>query len=514
VLALAAGVLGTLSQARRANQERDRAIEEREMATGVSDFFARMLRQSAGNDAGGVRQQLDIGRDLARTLVFRYPIAQAAVFQQLSGRYAEIDDTANAVAMLDEAIKVVSGLPDPARRASNMVPLLCGRASLLDDVGRTAEGLQTLAQAQALMDSGAAADVPVDARAECGLINSYIRSALGQHDAAVRAARSALQLLRDSGVDLRGLNGYTSGLDRALLLAGRHAEAWPLAEQLARDSEATEGTQTMAALRRSSRLTHLKRVGGQPLDALALGQRDLALMSRIMAPGDSDALTLYDHGSTLLDLHRLPEATTALQRSVDSARAHDDTLVLIRAELALVRAWLASAGVANLAKAQALFKSGQAQWDAVVQRESPTTVEVWRTQALLLAAQGDLPAARALLDRAAAFGQRLSGPEHPARLALELDQGSLALAAGQAEVALGHARHALAAAQRAALDAQRSADMGRALWLQSRAQAALHQDAEAATSARSARAQMEPTLGSQHPLTVAAGQAAAQPVPR
>jgi len=457
---------------------------------------------------------LDIGRDLARTLVFRYPIAQAAVFQQLSGRYAEIDDTANAVAMLDEAIKVVSGLRDPARRASNMVPLLCGRASLLDDVGRSAEGLQTLAQAQALMDSGAAADVPVDARAECGLINSYIRSALGQHDAAVRAARNALQLLRDSGVDLRGLNGYTSGLDRALLLAGRHAEAWPLAEQLARDSEATEGTQTMAALRRSSRLTHLKRVGGQPLDALALGQRDLALMSRIMAPGDSDALTLYDHGSTLLDLHRLPEATLALQRSVDSARAHDDTLVLIRAELALVRAWLASAGVANLAKAQALFKAGQAQWDAVIQRQSPTTVEVWRTQALLLAAQGDLPAARALLDRAAAFGQRLSGPEHPARLALELDQGSLALAAGQAEVALAHARHALAAAQRAALDPQRSADMGRALWLQSRAQAALHQDAEAATSARSARAQMEPTLGSQHPLTLAAGQAAAQPVPR
>jgi serine/threonine-protein kinase len=85
VLALAAGVVGTLSQARRANQERDHAIEEREMATGVSDFFSRMLRQSAGSDAGGLRKQLDTSRDLAKTLVFRYPLAQAAVFQQLSG---------------------------------------------------------------------------------------------------------------------------------------------------------------------------------------------------------------------------------------------------------------------------------------------------------------------------------------------------------------------------------------------------------------------------------------------
>jgi serine/threonine-protein kinase len=508
VLALAAGVVGTLSQARRANQERDRAIEEREMATGVSDFFSRMLRQSAGSDAGGVRKQLDIGRDLAKTMVFRYPIAHAAVFQQLSGRYAEIDDSANAVAMMDEAIRVVSALPDPARRASNMVPLLCGRASLLDDLGRPAEGLQALAQAQGLMDAGAAAAVPVDAVAECGLINSYIRSALGQHDAAVQAARSALQGLRDSGVDLRGLNSYASGLDRALLLAGRHAEAWPLAEQLAKDTEATEGTQTMAALRRTSRLSHLKRVGGQPLEALAMGQRDLALMARLMAPGDSDALTLYDHGSTLLDLHRLPEATAALQRSVDSARAHDDLLVLIRAELALIRARVASGGAADIAKAQALFQAGQAQWDTVFKRESPTSVEVWRTQALMLAAQGDLPAARALLDRAAAFGEKLSGPQHPARFALELNQGELALAAAQAEAALAHAQQAVAAAQRAALDPQRSADVGRALWLQSRAQAVLRLSADATTSARSARAHMEPTLGAQHPLTVAAAQAA------
>lgn len=47
--------------------------------------------------------------------------------------------------------------------------------------------------------------------------------------------------------------------------------------------------------------------------------------------GDSDALTLYEHGSALLALSRLPEAIAELQRSVESARAKDDTRVLIRA---------------------------------------------------------------------------------------------------------------------------------------------------------------------------------------
>lgn len=514
LLAVVGGVAGTLTQAHRASQERDKAIEEREMATGISDFFARMLRESAGSEAGGLRKQLDSGRELAKTLVFRYPLAQAAVFQQLSGRYADIDDIPSALAMMDEATRVVNALPDPRRRASNLVPLLCGRASLLNDAARDAEGLQFLAQAQALLAAGAQADVPVDALAECILTNSYIRSALGQHDDAVQSARSALQLLRDSGVDARSLNSYASALDRALLLAGRHAEAWPLAEKLARDSASTEGTNNMAALRRSSRLTHLKRAGGQPLQALALAERDLALMARIMSKGDTDALTVYEHGSALLALGRLREASAELQRSVDIARAKDDKLVLIRAELALIRAWLARGETVDLAKAQGLFQSEQAQWKAIADRQSPTAVEVWRTQAMLTAAQGDLPAARALLERAAAWGQRLSGAQYPARFAVELNQGELALTAAQAEAALGHARHALAAAQRAALDPQRSADVGRALWLQSRAQAALQQGTEAATSARSARAQMEPTLGAQHPLTMAAAQAATPDIPR
>nr|MBP6765060.1 tetratricopeptide repeat protein [Rubrivivax sp.] len=198
-------------------------------------------------------------------------------------------------------------------------------------------------------------------------------------------------------------------------------------------------------------------------------------------------------------------AAAELQRSVDSARAHDDPLVLIRAQLALIRAWLASEKPTDLDQAQTLFQAEHAQWKAIADRQSPSTVEVWRTQALLVAAQGDLPAARALLERAAAFGQRLSGPEHPVRLALELSQGDLALAAGDATAALSHAAQALAAAHRAALDPTRSADVGRALWLQARSEAALQQVGATATAGQ-ALAQLLPMLGATHPLTRAAMQ--------
>ena len=508
LLAVAGGMVGTLTQSQRANQARDRAIEEREMATGVSDFLVRMLRQSAGNDAGGVRKQLDTGRDVAKHMVFRYPLAQVAVFQQLMGRYAEINDTANAVAMLDEAMRVVNTLPDPARRTSNLVPLLCSRADLLNDMARDTEALQSLAQAKALMEAGAAAKLPVDALAECGLIGSYIHSSLGQHEAAVLAARNALQLISDSGIDLRALDGYAGGLDRALMLAGRHAQAWPSAEKLARESAAGEGINSMAALRRSTRLTYLKRAGGQPLEALARAEQDLALMARIMSPGDSDALTLFEHGSALLDLGRLSEAAASLQASVDSARAHADRQLLVPAQLALIRAWLASGQAADTVRAQHLFQAEQAQWESVAARKSPATIEVWRTQALLLAAKGDGAAARAWLERAADLGLSLSGAEHPARLALELSQGEWALAAAQPATALQHAGQAQAAAQRAALDPLRSADIGRAWWLQSRAHAALGQAREAIACARSALAHGLPTLGPAHPLVVAARQAA------
>ena len=148
------------------------------------------------------------------------------------------------------------------------------------------------------------------------MIGSYIHSSLGQHDAAVLAARNALQLISDSGIDLRALDGYADRLDRALMLAGRHAQAWPSSEKLARESAAGEGINSMAALRRSTWLTYLKRAGGQPLEALAWAEQDQMLMARIMSPGDSDALTLYEHGSALLELGRASEATACARSAV------------------------------------------------------------------------------------------------------------------------------------------------------------------------------------------------------
>jgi hypothetical protein len=93
---------------------------------------------------------------------------------------------------------------------------------------------------------------------------------------------------------------------------------------------------------------------------------------------------------------------------------------------------------------------------------------------------------------------------------VELSQGELALEAGDATAAQAHAARALAAARRAALDPTRSADMGRALWLQARSEAALQWPAAPATAGQ-AHALLLPMLGATHPLTRAAEQAAQAP---
>lgn len=122
------------------------------------------------------------------------------------------------------------------------------------------------------------------------------------------------------------------------------------------------------------------------------------------------------------------------------------------------------------------------------QTQSPLQDEFLRARALLAAQSGDLAAPRSLLARAAQDATSRSGPEYPSRLALELAQGDMALAANDASAALAHGQAATAAAQRAALDATRSAGVGEALWLTARAEAALKRPA--AVRARAALAHL------------------------
>jgi serine/threonine-protein kinase len=509
-VAVVAGVVGTATQAHRAtleaaraNEERDAAVGQMQMATGVTDFFVLLLRDVAEGGDGGVRKQLDRARALMQDTPFRYPLAKLVVYQQLSARYAEADDLNSSVAMLDEAIKIAQTLPTQARRDNAMVSLLCERADRMNDLGQDVEGLKVLNQAQALVDAGA--EIEVDASAECLAVRSYLNSALGQHAQAVDAARGAIRVLNAAGVTGgAGIVGYVSALDRALLLAGRHAEAWPLAEKIYNETVASEGLNSMGALRLANRLSHLKLVGGQPLEALVLSQRDLALMKSLMGHQDGDALTLYEHGATLMELGRYTDAANWLVRAADTARARHDSSLAKGIELAAVRALLAAG---QSAQARRRFQAALAQWDELERSRSPQHVEFLRTQALLSTHAGELAEAVVLLAQAAQAATARSGPEHPDRLALELTQGEVALAVSDFPAALAHAGQAGAAARRAALDPLRSAGVGQALWLQSRAEAALQQPT-AATTAGAALAQLEPMLGSGHPLTQAARSAA------
>ncbi|MEP7140150.1 MAG: hypothetical protein ABI745_11020, partial [Caldimonas sp.] len=353
-------------------------------------------------------------------------------------------------------------------------------------------------RADRLIAAGAQVERP--SRAACRIQRSYVATTLGNHRVAVGILKDTLRQLADAGVrEGEQPRVIRSALSMALAAAGDNAAAMAIARPLLAESEAGQGRESMAVLRRSSVVTGLTRTGGDPLAATALAEADSALAARLLGGGRVDAAIALERGRGLLELARFPEAVQAFAESRRAALASKGLIHVLPA---------------GLGETEALLREGQVEaaddrfGELAPLRDAaaaPLRIESWRVAALLAIAEGDPAAARRSLDAAEREVGTEGGPSHPQAFAIAMARGEALLAERRADAgALAVADRALAAARRVALVPDRSSDVGRALLLRARLLAIAGRADEARRDGAAARTQLAPTLGPTHPETLAA----------
>ncbi len=516
-VAIIGGLIGTLSQAHRAElqsqranreaevarQERDGALEQQRLQRGTNEFLQLLMRDAAGADPGAIRRQLDRASELIDKTRFEAPIIKVALLRQTAGRYAELGDMGRAAALLHQAIAAIQGT-DLMTLPTSAVPvnLACSLGRYLVEMDEPGQALVEIDRADRLMAAGA--DLSVPSRVECRMTRSFIALALGQVEAGIAMTRAALQTLEAAGVrDGEQHRVLRSALSRALLQGGLNAQALGVAAPLLADSVAGQGRESMAVVRRSSVVTGLMRVGGQPLAALPLSEADEASAAHLLRPSRSDPAIDLEHGKVLMALARDAEAATVLQRAASVAREQGHLRLVLPAELAAAEALLRAGRTAAAVEVFARAEPGRV---AVLRDGRPAQFDVLRVEALLAAARGDFAGSTRALDAARSKVDAAGGDTHGAAYGVALARAEAALAAGGIEPARAECERALAAAQRSALDVNKSSEIGGALALRARIERAAGRREPALGDAGAALRHLDATLGASHPETRAAAE--------
>ena len=511
LVAIVTGLVGTIWQARRAEEqsllaqreaatarrERDESLEQQLLQRGSNEFLVLMLRDAAGGDPGAIRKQLDRATELIGQTRFEQPIVKVALLRQTAGRYGELGDDEASARLLRQAIASIAGTDLAAPTSGVPVNLACSLARALHEMDDQQGALAEIDRADRLMAAGARVALP--SRAECRVQRSYVATSLGAYSSAVDILKDTLQTLDAAGVRQgEQPRVIRSALSRALLAAGDVAGAMAIARPLLAESEAGQGRQSMAVLRRSSVVTSATRLGGDPLAAQVLAEADRVSAARLLGTRVDAAIAL-EAGRDLLALARYKDAAEAFAQSSHASAQSKSLIHLLPA---------------GLGETEALLRDGQvrAAADRFAQlaplREkaaSPQRIDVERIAALIAMAQGDLATARRSLDAAEGEIATAGAAPHPQAYAVAMARGELLIAERRSDAAaLRVADDALAAARRTALAPDRSSDIGLALLLRARLLAAASRGDEARRAAADARAQLVPTLGTTHPETRAA----------
>jgi len=519
-LAILGGLAGTLTQARRAEQqgeiarreaaqardERDRAVVDNQLARGTNEFLQLVLRDAAGNDPGAMRRQLDRASELIDKTRFEKPIVKVALLRQTAGRYTELGDIAAARVLIDRAIAATVGTDLAAPTSGVPVNLACSQARNLHEMDDQVATLAMLARADQLIAAGAQVGVP--SQVDCMQPRIFAESALGHRDLAVHIARDAIGRLEAAGIRSGEQHRLMrSVLSQALCDAGRYAEAMAIARPLLVESEAAQGRTSIAVLRRSSVVTRLTRLGGDPLAALALSTADRDDMARVLGPGREDTAIALEHGRVLLALGRATEAAPLLARALASSRQTSRTAFTLAAGIAETSALLDAGDARGAAQAWGALAPLRAK---AVAEHRPTRIELLLLESRLAAAQGRAAAVLPLLESAQQLVDGAGADTHPLAAAVALARGQAMLdETATPATTLAVADQALAAARASALDPSRSSVLGQALLLRARALARSGRADDARRDANQAANELSQTLGATHPATRAATRLAA-----
>jgi eukaryotic-like serine/threonine-protein kinase len=499
-LAAAAGVAGTVLQARRAGAERDFAFYQLARAEAINDLDQFLL-----SDAAPSGKPVRLGELLARAehVVDRQGVAGASrveLLVSIGRQYLSLDDDDAASRVLTDAYRLSRNLAEPSARAR----AACALGAVLAR-GRDGD------RAEALYREGIAA-LPEDSRFArdrvfCFMLGSDIareRGVAADGIARAQAAAASFRLLPlgSEVLELRVL----MDLAESYRMAGRQREAAAaFAEASRRLTAAGRDDTSMATTLFNNWAMALYQLG-RPLESEPIFRRAIEISRVDGTDAGVSPMLMTNYARTLSELARVAEAADYAERAEAIAERAGDHVVVNQCLLLRAAIYVKMHDVGRASamldavepKLRQALPPGHIAFASLLLQRSSVAREAGQLDRALALASDGVTMARAVLARTTPNSDFL--PIALTRRAnLEVDLG-------RANDAQSDAREAIRRLEAAAEPATRSSNTGRAHLVLGRALLLLGRTPEARTELAVAVSHLESALGADHPETRSARQ--------
>jgi len=499
-LALGAGLAGTLSQAQRAEQqarraesERDRALEELRYADAADELMR--FTFSEGSKQPFTTQQLleRAERQVAQSFTDA-PALRARLQLLVSEQHRE-------VAAMEAAERVARLARDSAAQAGDRSLQLQADCTLAATLVFRAEP----AQAEAVLHGvrrAMAGNATLDQRARlnCHANLAIVELLQGDPARALQQAEAGLRLVAapQPGLEQRAELELRAWAGEARGRLGDGAATVAAYDHVLQRLKAMGRAHTAAADAMFNNAGNWHVRTGHPLKGLAAFEHVLANEVRRDRP--RDPVTLMNYSRALIRLGRHAEARTTLEAALPLIRAQGSMTAVAYARIALASA---ECGLGPLARCEARLADAEADMRRVIPAGRTATAVPPLTRAQALWAAGDAPAALAPLQQALAIFEAAKerDPTQVRALALmALVQQRL----GSPEAAREMAQRAVAAAREHGRGFAHTDFLGLALTAQGEVLAQQGRGTEARAALAEAVTQLESTVGHEAPASVLA----------
>ena len=304
LVALIAGLTGTLIQARAARQQRDLAFRERDRASRITDFMTNMFKVSDPSEARGnsitARAILDKSSQQIDTSLAKDPEARAHMMYVMGEVYDSlglVPQGKSLIARAAELQREVLGPEDPETLTSMSL-----MSVILLEEGHYAEAEQLQRQTLTVRNRVLGPEHPDTVRSMSRL--AAVLTFQGRNEEAVKLERDAVAIdRRVLGPEHPETLLLTNSLVSYLWMGGE-PEHYPEAEKLQREALAIErrvfGPEHPDTLNAMFNLATILRREGQYAESEKIFRETLSVESHVLGPEHSDTLNTRNSLAVLL----------------------------------------------------------------------------------------------------------------------------------------------------------------------------------------------------------------------
>jgi serine/threonine protein kinase/tetratricopeptide (TPR) repeat protein len=504
VLAVTAGLVGTVSQAyraevqaRRAQHERDNALRQLSYANTTDELMTFLLTE--GSDKPFTTAELLARAEPVLDKQFAGDPAQRAhLLSNIASLHVSAQNFQMAQTLLLRAQAAARNVPDVSLQAS----IECLLAYLHANNGAFDLAAHTFESAFAKLH--VAADLDRAVVSSCLSQRGGVATMRGDSQAALADLKAALDTLGTPPEDRNQAIATRNALANALSEADQPALGVIELRRAIAELDALGRGRTQGASVMVQNLGTLLSQAGQTMSSLEATERALDIARGL---GGAAPSLEYDYANELINLGRHRDAMPLIEHAVAESKARGDkryaAITLMRGS----RAWCIAG---DLVRCGEMLKAGQSELAPSLPAGHPRFGMIEVSLARLALARGDLPQARTRLSKAVVILDASKNKNRRGFSALTL-LARTELQLGDLDAAQAHATQAVAQTRDALGGFAHSEWLGSALVAEGMVQQAHGQAAAAQASWQAALVELQATMGDSAPATAEARQLLAGP---